>query len=159
MFVTDRKSFLAGASFMAIAMFIVFLLFTVFNYGSAKAQDANGKYGTRYGCLNLTVGAAWTGTAITGLKDQTNGSPIPAGMTSWSTVWVKNSHATNTVYICLNTATSCPASTANMQAVAPGAAIELSTVGTVTASGTPFANVSLQGSGAGTTATLCGFVK
>lgn len=125
-------------------------------FGHARAQDANGKFGTRLCCLPVTVTTAWTGTTIAGLKDQTSGSACSG--TSFSTVFVKNTHATATAWICLNAAASCPATT-NMYPVPALTAVELNTTGVVTSSGTPFTSVSLQGSGAGTTTLLCGYVR
>lgn len=122
----------------------------------ARAQDSAGKFGTRYACVAVSVGAAWSETAISDLKDQTSGSAATGS--TWSSVWLKNTHATQDLYLCLNAAASCGATT-HMQKVPAGGALEVGTIGVVTSTGSPFSKVSTQGSGAATTGLLCGHVR
>ena len=123
----------------------------------ALAQDSAGKYGTRWCCIPFSVTTAWTGFAISGLKDQTTGAACSG--TSWSDVWVQNTHGTQSAYLCLNAAADCPAAVTNYPPITAGASIGVGTLGVVLATGSPFTSVSVRGSAAATTGWLCGLVR
>lgn len=103
--------------------------------------------GTRHGCADVSVGAAWSASSSVSTEDSAGSAALASGLTA-AFIFVRNTHATQTLYVCL-AGSGCGADTANKLAVAADATLTLDVYGMNVTS------VSLQGSGAATTGQLC----
>ena len=116
----------------------------------AGAEDQYDIRGTKHGCTDFTVGAAWATYTSASLEDQA-GSAVLGASLYWTEIMIKAPSAA--VYICEAAAASCGANTTNKLSVASGATIVLPLKGLAGQS------IALQGSGAGVTGQLCGYFR
>ena len=124
----------------------------------AHGQDANGLYGTVYGCSVQSFGAAsWTQIASADMKDTSTGAALTAGLFLSSLSLVsREAYGGTAAFICLGPASSCPASTTNAPELDAGAVKTIEVRGVL--SGTAQASIttlSLRGNGAAASVEVC----
>lgn len=118
----------------------------------AHAEDAQDIRGIYSGCVDATIGAAWSGFTSADLEDDSSSGALAASL-YWTEIAIIAPSAA--IYVCTGPAAGCGANTTNKRATAASAAWVLPARGLQGGVQT----VSLRAGGAGVTVQLCGYFR
>jgi len=118
--------------------------------GLARAEDAQDVRGTKSGCQDVTIGAAWSDFTSSGLENAQGSGALGSGL-YWTEISVANTSAS--LFICLAAGASCGADTTNKRLVPSGGVWVLPLRGLSTQT------IALRAGAAGVTGQLCGYFR